>query len=85
MELLFSRVARHDQKRLSPEIGERVVDKLNHYRNAPDPLVFAKRLHNDPNGTHRFQIGDWRAKFFVDKNTIVITRIRHRSNAYRSS
>ena len=60
------------------------MNKLDHYRQTPDPLKFTKRIHDDPEGTHRFEIGDWRAKFFIkDRGTLVITRILHRSVAYR--
>ena len=83
MQLLFSHAAQQDRKYLSPDVEKRIIEKLDQYRRAPNPFAFAKRLHDDPEGTHRFQIGDWRTKFFVKKDVIVITRIRHRSNAYR--
>lgn len=81
--VFFSQKAQKDRERLSHEVDTRVVEKLEYYRHAPDPLAFAKRLHDDPEGTHRFQISDWRAKFVIKNHTIVITRILHRSEAYR--
>ena len=82
IELLSA--AEKDFADLSREIQERVTKKLDHYRQAPNPLAFAKRLRDDPEGTHRFEVaGDWRAKFNIENGMIRITRIRHRSDAYR--
>ena len=82
--IFISLAARKDLDNLSPDIRKRVLDKLEHYRQTPDPLVFAKRLHDDPEGTHRFEVsGDWRAKFEVEGNLLIIKRVRHRSSAYR--
>lgn len=83
MRIDLSSSAEKDFADLAHDIQERVAKKLDHYRQVPDPLVFAKRLHNDPEGTHRFEIGDWRAKFIVEPYRIWITRILHRSVAYR--
>lgn len=48
-----------------------------------NPFKAAKRLSADLEGTFRFRIGDWRVKFISDGNTLLVTRILHRSEAYR--
>jgi len=84
MHFGYSERAKNDLEGLSREIRERAMKKLHEYEQAPNPLAFAKRLHNDSEGTHRFEVaGDWRAKFRVEGDLIWITRIRHRSKAYR--
>lgn len=81
IELLPS--AEKDFSDLSPDIQERVTKKLDHYRSVSNPLVFAKRLRDDPEGTYRFEVaGDWRAKFDIASGVILIIRILHRSKAY---
>lgn len=82
MRFFYSDRAQKDLAGFSREVRERIFEKLTHYSQSPNPLAFAKRLHDDPDGTHRFQINDWRAKFIVESNSIWITRIRHRSKAY---
>lgn len=82
MRFVYSDRAQKDLANLSREVRERILGKLKHYSQTPDPLAFAKRLHDDPDGTHRFQINDWRAKFIIESNSIWITRIRHRSKSY---
>ena len=82
MRLGYSYQAQKDLEGFSREVRARILEKLNHYAQARDPLAFAKRLHDDPEGTHRFEIGDWRAKFVLKTNLIWITRVRHRSKAY---
>jgi len=82
MRILLSPVAQKDLAGLDKQIAKRVVDKLGEYEKRPDPMEFAKRLHEDPEGTYRFRIGEWRAKCIVEKD-IIVTRIRHRSEAYR--
>jgi mRNA-degrading endonuclease RelE of RelBE toxin-antitoxin system len=81
--ILLSRGARRDLERITPRAKDRILKKLTELERLPDPVAAAKRLRNDPEGTFRLRIGDWRAKFVVVADSIVITRIRHRSEAYR--
>lgn len=85
MRFTYSKRAQDDLENLSREVRVRIIKKLRQYEQAPNPLAFAKRLHNDPEGTYRFEVaGDWRAKFILVKGKLVwITRIQHRSDAYR--
>ena len=82
MRILLSLAAQKDLARLAKEAQKRVLKKLEEYEQSPHPMEFAKRLHSDSEGTHRFRIGEWRAKCIVDKD-IVVTRVLHRSKAYR--
>lgn len=82
MRFIYSGRAQKDLAGFSREVRERILEKLKQYSQTPNPLAFAKRLHDDSEGTHRFQINDWRAKFIIESNSILITRVRHRSKAY---
>jgi len=57
-QILFSRTAQKDKDNLSPDIKKRIINKLEYYRQAPNPLLFAKRLHDDPEGTHKLLPGN---------------------------
>lgn len=71
-----------DLKKLSKELQERVLKKIQFFAQQESPLVFSKPLVNLPPVTHRFRVGDYRVAFYVENNTLYIDRIRHRSEVY---
>ena len=71
-----------DLKKLSKELQQRVLKKIQFFAAQEDPLAFSKPLVNLPPITHRFRVGDYRVAFYIEKNTIYIDRIRHRSEVY---
>lgn len=83
MELEYTKRAEDDLKKLSREIQRRILQKVRFFVSAPEPLKFAKRLIDDPESDFAFRIGDWRIKFIVNKNTIVVHRVEHRSQVYK--
>lgn len=82
MQVGYNRRAERDLEKLSPEVRERILEKMRFFISTPNPLKFAKRLTDDPEGDFVFKIGDWRIKFTVSKDTVVVFRIKHRSRAY---
>ena len=71
-----------DLKKLSKELQQRVLKKIQFFAAQEDPLAFSKPLVNLPPITHRFRVGDYRVAFYIEKKTIYIDRIRHRSEVY---
>ena len=71
-----------DLKKLSKELQQRVLKKIQFFAQQENPLSFSKPLVNLPPITHRFRVGDYRVAFYIEKNTIYIDRIRHRSEVY---
>jgi mRNA-degrading endonuclease RelE of RelBE toxin-antitoxin system len=47
------------------------------------PLNFAEMLTNYELGSHRFRIGNYRAAFDVEGETIVILTVKHGREIYR--
>lgn len=82
MKLSYTQPAKENLDKLSPDIKERIVHKMQFFASAPDPMKFAKRLTHDPEGDFAFRVGDWRIKCVVTQNTIFVFRIEHRSRAY---
>lgn len=83
MKLLFAKRVVKDLSRLDSSLQKRIIDKLEFYTNQKDPLKFAEKLVNNPYGTHRFRIGDYRVICDVVDDTIQITVIGHRREIYR--
>lgn len=79
----FNSRARKDIKRLSPEIAERIVKKLDYFVSTANPLEHADHLTNFEIGSYRFRIGDYRVIFDVDGDKIVILKVGHRREIYR--
>lgn len=71
-----------DLEKLSKEIQQRVVKKLEFFAQQEDPIQFSKSLVNLPPATHRFRVGDYRIAFYIQENTIYVDRIGHRREVY---
>lgn len=82
MELRYTGRAENDLKKFSREIRERIMQKMQFFISVPEPLKFAKRLTDDLEGDFAFRVNDWRIKFTVSKNTIIVHRVKHRPTAY---
>lgn len=66
-------------KRLSPDVSQRILDKIGRMRNGLAGDV--KRLKAFvPN--YRLRVGDWRVLFEVDGDKMVVHDIKHRSKVY---
>lgn len=85
-ELFFSKRADADLARLDRPICARIISKLEYIANSPNPLTYAKKLHNNSTGEYRFRIGPYRAFFDVNGKgeilILAILAIRHRREAY---
>ena len=84
MKLIFSRIAFKQLSRLAPDIQNRINGKLDFYISQKDPLDFAEKLNDYEFGEWRFRIGDYRAIFDVDGDKIIILKVGHRKNIYKS-
>ena len=80
-KLLYTQTSVKDIKKLDPVTKKRLKKKLELYEK--NPLTYAKRLTDSTLGTYHFRIGDYRVTFDMDKNNIVVLRIRHRREIYK--
>lgn len=76
--------ALRDLERLDRPIARRILRRLawfskNFQSVVPEPLAGQLKA------TFKLRVGDWRAVYTVEGNTIIIQFIGHRSNIYRSS
>lgn len=83
MRLTFSDRGNHDLDALDPVVRHRILRKLEWFIRTDDPLVFAAPLSHHAFGDYRFRIGDWRVVVRVHGDTIIVSRIAHRSDIYR--
>lgn len=67
---------------LETSVKDRIKNALARYRE--DPLKYATKMADPSLGTYRFRIGDYRAIFDIEGDEIVILRIGHRKQIYRS-
>ena len=82
-DFIFTKKSKKEFLKLPLEIQKRLNDKKIIWINYEDPLKFAKRIHNNPYGTHRFRIGDYRIIFNIKQDKIEITHIGKRDQIYR--
>lgn len=78
----FTPKGAEDLEKLSKDIQRRVIKKLQFFATQKNPLLFSKPLINLPPATHRFRVGDYRVAFYIEKSTIYVDRIGHRSEVY---
>ena len=73
-----------DMRRLSPRNRELVIDKIEQYAEAPEPL--ANRVITLANTDYlRLRVGNYRVIFSVENGAVailLILRVRHRRDAY---
>jgi mRNA interferase RelE/StbE len=81
MRVRFTEDADEQLERLPKRLQIRIVEKIDHYAQQPDPLAFAERLTGSPN--YRFRIGDYRVIFEVLHDIVWILAIKRRDDAYR--
>ena len=79
--LVYTQRAVKDIHKLDPKVKSRIGRAL--LRLEIDPIGYAKRLTNFSSGTYRFRIGDYRAIFDIDGESIIILRVGHRRDIYR--
>ena len=81
-ELVYTKRAVKDIRRLDPKVKERLQKTLEKFREAPFEESVQK-LSNPEFGTYRLRIGDYRVIFDVDGNKLIILRLGHRKDIYR--
>ena len=81
---MFKPTAVKDLRKLPRAVQKRIGLKLQFYANQADPMTYAVPLIGSPKaGQYRFRIGEYRAVFDKDYETIVILYIEHRRDVYR--
>jgi mRNA interferase RelE/StbE len=80
-KVLFTDKAKRDLKSFDKSLQNRIVNKLKEY--SSDPYKYARKLTDISIGSYRFRIGDYRIAFDIEKEDIIILRIRHRKDIYR--
>jgi hypothetical protein len=84
MEIIYALQAERFLRTCPPLTRDRILKKMRFYASAPDPLVFAEHLTDDPNAPFRYRIGkDWRVKFSVEKGVMHVNVIGRRDKIYR--
>ena len=80
-ELIYTRRANRDIKRLDEQIRLRIKKQLEFL--SKSPLTYAEKLTSSSIGDYRFRVGDYRVIFDIDENKIVILKVGHRREIYR--
>ena len=81
MELFFTPAGEEQFDRLTIFHQQRIATKMRYFASQPDPLKFAEPLTGSDK--YRFRIGDHRVMFEVLHNSIWITAVKRRDEAYR--
>jgi mRNA interferase RelE/StbE len=80
-ELLYTRRAERDIKKLDSKTKDRIGNTLLRYKE--EPFRFAEKLSDPMFGEYRFRVGDYRVIFDVVGSELIILRIGHRREIYR--
>jgi mRNA interferase RelE/StbE len=80
-ELIYTRRAKRDIKRLDEETKLRIKKQLEFLLKSP--LTYAEKLTNSTLGDYHFRVGDFRIIFDIDENNMVILRVGHMREIYR--
>ncbi len=83
MEFVFRPKSARDLKRLSPEIRQRIIEKLEYFAAQKSIESFSTPLTSIEIGQRRFRIGDYRVVFDIEENKLIILRVGHRKDIYK--
>jgi mRNA-degrading endonuclease RelE of RelBE toxin-antitoxin system len=81
MRVQFTETANDQLDRLPHRLQVRIVEKIELYSQQSDPLEFAEPLTGS--NEYCFRIGDYRVIFEVLHDTLWVTAIKRRDEAYR--
>lgn len=83
MDYEFSPRAWKEIRKLSPEVAQRIIKKIDYFVSSPNPTMFAESLTNLEIGQYRFRIGDYRVTFDLEGEKILILKVGHRRDIYK--
>ncbi|MGD0331983.1 MAG: type II toxin-antitoxin system RelE/ParE family toxin [Xanthobacteraceae bacterium] len=81
MKYIFTPTAEDDFDKLTQLNRKRIATKMRFYASQSDPLQFAEPLSGS--NEYRFRIGDYRVIFEMLHDTLWVTAIKRRDEAYR--
>ena len=79
----FTRHAEAQLREFPVTVQRRIVHKIKWFLASDDPLYFAEPLEGYSGHAYRFRIGDYRAIFERDGDTLLVTQVGHRREIYR--
>jgi mRNA interferase RelE/StbE len=80
--LVYTRRAEKDIKKLDPTVKRSIGKSLLKLQD--NPIQYSEKLTDPRIGTYRFRTGDYRVVFDIENKDIVILRVGHRKDIYRS-
>lgn len=81
--IVITKEAKRDIDKLDPVVRKRLGKKLLHVSALDDIATVAKALTNFTHGRYRLRIGDFRVLFDIERHTLILLRVPHRSEVYR--
>ena len=79
-QLVISNRFRRDLRRFDAETYRRVLDALERLQENPHQ---GSQLTNVEIGAWRIRVGDYRIRYDIDNDRILLYRVRHRRETYR--
>jgi addiction module RelE/StbE family toxin len=79
-ELRFSPQFRKDLQRLDSALHRRILDALGKLRDTPSQ---GRKLAGVGVGKWRIRIGDYRVRYDIERNVVLLYRVRKREDIYR--
>ena len=71
-----------DLKKIDGPIRKRILEKLDWYSRNFDSIV-PEPLSGEFEGAYKFRIGDWRAVYIIENDSLIILFIGHRREIYK--
>ena len=78
--LIIARRFRQDLRRLDAQMHRRVLEVLERLQEDP---VQGQRLTNVAIGQWRIRVGDYRIRYDIEGEQVLLYRVRHRREIYR--
>lgn len=85
MEIKFLKIAEKQLKELyknEKKTALRIIDKIKELKNKENKNQDIKRLSGELDGFYRLRVGNYRVRYIIENEMILIVTIKHRKNAY---
>ena len=80
MKIKIQESAKKDLKKIDKAIALKILKKLKNLEHYPNITNIKKLKNNYP--PFRYRIGDYRALFDIENETLFVINIKHRKEAY---
>lgn len=81
-KIVLTATAIKDLEKINEYDREKILKKIEFFKNADKINAYSKKLRNFEIGSYRLRVGTYRLIYDLDKDILIVTKIDHRKDIY---